>query len=57
MCLGESLAKLELFLFLANVLHVFSIDFPADEPQPSLEPAGGLIQYPHPYKAIFVPRD
>jgi cytochrome P450 len=55
-CLGESLAKVELLLFLANVLHMFSIRFPDDQPNPSVEPAGGVLQAPHPYKAVFVPR-
>ena len=57
MCLGESLVKAELFIFLANLLHKFSVKFPEDQPDPSVVPGGGMIQYPEPFKAIFVPRE
>ena len=57
MCLGESLAKIEVFLFVANVLHSFNVKFPSSQPNPPTEPAGGILQYPHPFKAIFQPKD
>ena len=57
MCLGESLAKTEVFLLMANVLHSFNVKFPSSQPNPPSEPAGGILQYPHPFKAIFQLRD
>ena len=32
MCLGESLAKMEVFLFIANLFHEFTFSFPPEAP-------------------------
>ena len=56
MCVGESLSKAELFLFLANIVHVFDLSFPADEPTPTTDPDVGILQQPQPYKVIFTER-
>uniref|UniRef100_A0A663ELP9 Steroid 17-alpha-hydroxylase/17,20 lyase n=1 Tax=Aquila chrysaetos chrysaetos TaxID=223781 RepID=A0A663ELP9_AQUCH len=42
-CLGEVLAKMELFLFLAWVLQRFTLECPQDQPLPSLEGKFGVV--------------
>ncbi|XP_069720181.1 steroid 17-alpha-hydroxylase/17,20 lyase isoform X2 [Phaenicophaeus curvirostris] len=42
-CLGEVLAKMELFLFLAWVLQRFTLESPQDQPLPSLEGKFGVV--------------
>lgn len=42
-CLGEVLAKMELFLFLAWVLQRFTLECPPDQPLPSLEGKFGVV--------------
>ncbi|XP_076440232.1 cytochrome P450 2U1-like [Babylonia areolata] len=56
MCLGESLARMELFLYLATLIQHFRF-LPAEEGQlPPLEGVFGLTQPPQPYKIRAVPR-
>ena len=45
-CLGELLARTELFLFFAATLQVFHLSFPAEQGQPSLEPEVGINMSP-----------
>ncbi|KFP15311.1 Steroid 17-alpha-hydroxylase/17,20 lyase, partial [Egretta garzetta] len=42
-CLGEILAKMELFLFLSWVLQRFTFECPQDQPLPSLEGKFGVV--------------
>ncbi|NWX81186.1 CP17A lyase, partial [Alca torda] len=42
-CLGEVLAKMELFLFLAWVLQRFTLECPQEQPLPSLEGKFGVV--------------
>jgi len=42
-CLGEVLAKMELFLFLAWVLQRFTLECPQGQPLPSLEGKFGVV--------------
>ncbi|XP_071604500.1 steroid 17-alpha-hydroxylase/17,20 lyase isoform X3 [Heliangelus exortis] len=42
-CLGEILAKMELFLFLAWMLQRFTLECPQDQPLPSLEGKFGVV--------------
>nr|QST15075.1 CYP370C6 protein [Diaphanosoma celebensis] len=51
-CLGESLAKMELFLFTAALFQKFTFKFPADRAPPSLVPNGGMVLSPKPFEVI-----
>ncbi|KAM9357664.1 cytochrome P450 2J2-like [Symphorus nematophorus] len=54
-CLGEQLARMELFLFFTSLLQRFSFSAPDGE-QPSLEFKMGSIRGPKPYNLCAVPR-
>uniref|UniRef100_I3J333 Cytochrome P450 n=1 Tax=Oreochromis niloticus TaxID=8128 RepID=I3J333_ORENI len=54
-CLGEQLARMELFLFFTSLLQRFSLSPPAGE-QPSLEFELGGTRCPKPYRLCAVPR-
>lgn len=51
-CLGESLAKLEMTLFFRCLFRRFDFEMIPGQPKPSLEPIMGLTLRPHPYKLI-----
>nr|QSD59122.1 CYP3681A1 [Diaphanosoma celebensis]QST15080.1 CYP370C11 protein [Diaphanosoma celebensis] len=50
-CIGESLARLELFLFVASIFRTFDFHL-CSEPTPSLSgsPDSGIVRLPSPYK-------
>ncbi|XP_075943612.1 cytochrome P450 2J4-like [Anarhichas minor] len=54
-CLGEPLARMELFLFFTSLLQRFSLSPPAGE-QPSLDFKLGATLCPKPYRLCAVPR-
>ncbi|XP_026161315.1 cytochrome P450 2J2-like [Mastacembelus armatus] len=54
-CLGEQLARMELFLFFTSLLQRFSLSAPAGE-QPSLEFMTSATRCPKPYRLCAVPR-
>uniref|UniRef100_A0A3Q3VU68 Uncharacterized protein n=1 Tax=Mola mola TaxID=94237 RepID=A0A3Q3VU68_MOLML len=54
-CLGEGLAKMELFLFLVGLLQKFSFSAP-DGAKLREEGVPGTIRVPHPYKVYAKPR-
>ena len=56
-CLGESLAKTELFLFFSRLIRDFKIEPNPEEPFPSLQGRIGVTLAPHPFTAITTPRD
>jgi Cytochrome P450. len=50
MCLGDVLARMELFLFFSSLLHVFHLELPEDQPLPSLKGNAGITVTPDSYK-------
>ncbi|XP_040179121.1 cytochrome P450 2G1-like isoform X1 [Rana temporaria] len=56
-CLGEGLAKMELFLFFATILQNFTLRSPVDPQDLDLTPQmSGFGNIPHPYELCFIPR-
>ncbi|KAG9480196.1 hypothetical protein GDO78_011946 [Eleutherodactylus coqui] len=55
-CMGEQLAKMELFLMFVNLLQSFSFSFANDRFQPELEGRFGLTLAPYPYDIKIVTR-
>ncbi|XP_066457012.1 steroid 17-alpha-hydroxylase/17,20 lyase [Eleutherodactylus coqui] len=56
-CLGEALAKMEVFLFLSWVLQRFTLEVPEGEPLPSLEGKFGVVLQVKPFKVTAKLRD
>ncbi|XP_010220744.1 PREDICTED: cytochrome P450 2J2-like [Tinamus guttatus] len=55
-CLGEHLARTELFIFFANLLRAFTLQLPEGVTTINTEPIlGGTLQ-PHPYRLCAIPR-
>ncbi|XP_038215662.1 cytochrome P450 18a1-like [Zerene cesonia] len=52
-CLGEQLARMELFLFFANLMNHYEIAMPEGEAIPDLEGTFGTTHAPLPYKLVF----
>uniref|UniRef100_A0A914WU73 Cytochrome P450 n=1 Tax=Plectus sambesii TaxID=2011161 RepID=A0A914WU73_9BILA len=52
-CLGESLARMELFLVFANLLRKFKLSATPGEKLPSLEPRMGITVQPHAFKCCI----
>ncbi|XP_012880321.1 PREDICTED: cytochrome P450 2D17-like [Dipodomys ordii] len=55
-CLGEPLARMELFLFFTCLLQRFSFSVPAGQPRPSTIGVYGTVVMPAPYQLCAVPR-
>ncbi|XP_076830022.1 steroid 17-alpha-hydroxylase/17,20 lyase [Brachyhypopomus gauderio] len=49
-CLGEALAKMELFLFLSWILQRFTLETPIGQPSPDLQGKFGVVLQPQRYK-------
>ncbi|CAG7726441.1 unnamed protein product [Allacma fusca] len=50
-CIGESLSRIELFLFITSLFQVFTVS--AEDKLPTLDPVVGLTLSPVPFKARF----
>nr|QLC36641.1 cytochrome P450 17A2 [Kryptolebias hermaphroditus] len=55
-CVGESLARLELFLFLSSLLQRMSFKLPDGVSPPNLQGRLGVVLQPLPYKVMVTPR-
>lgn len=55
-CLGEPLARMELFLFFTSLLQHFSFAVPAGQPHPSDHGVFAFLVTPGPYQLCAVPR-
>ncbi|XP_061493500.1 cytochrome P450 2J6-like [Rhineura floridana] len=55
-CLGEKLAKAELFILFATLMRAFTFQLPEEVKQINTQPVlGAVLLYPHPYKLCAVP--
>lgn len=55
-CLGEHLARTELFIFLTSLLRAFTFQLPDGVKEVNTEPLPGSTVHPHPYKICAVAR-
>ena len=57
-CLGETLARTELFLFIASIFRIFSVTWDPNSPKPSKDDSiDATILAPKPHKLIFTIRN
>ncbi|XP_034945934.1 cytochrome P450 18a1 [Chelonus insularis] len=56
MCLGDVLARMELFLFFSSLLHTFDIRLPEGTSLPSLRGNAGVTVTPDPFKVCLIQR-
>lgn len=56
MCLGDVLARMELFLFFSSLLHTFDITLPAGASLPSLQGNVGITVTPDPFEVCLLQR-
>ncbi|XP_071450811.1 cytochrome P450 18a1 [Hetaerina americana] len=56
MCLGDVLARMELFLFFSSLLHVFRVELPAGQSLPSLKGNAGVTVTPDAFKVCLIQR-
>ncbi|XP_021238262.1 cytochrome P450 2D17 [Numida meleagris] len=55
-CLGEQLARMELFIFFTTLMQKFTFVIPEDQPRPREDSHFALTNSPHPYQLQAVPR-
>ncbi|XP_015675893.2 cytochrome P450 2J5-like [Protobothrops mucrosquamatus] len=54
-CVGEHLARIEIFIFLTNLLRAFSFRLPAGVKELNEVPVVKVTLHPHPYKLCAIP--
>ncbi|XP_015272674.1 PREDICTED: cytochrome P450 2J2-like [Gekko japonicus] len=54
-CLGEQLARIELFIFFTSLLRAFTFQLPEGVKELNADPIVGISFVPHPYKLCAVP--
>ncbi|KAL8188132.1 UNVERIFIED_CONTAM: hypothetical protein K2H54_062029 [Gekko kuhli] len=55
-CVGEQLARIELFIFFTSLLRAFTFQLPEGVKELNADPVVGISFVPHPYKLCAVPR-
>ncbi|KFQ18432.1 Cytochrome P450 2K1, partial [Merops nubicus] len=55
-CLGEQMARVELFIFFTSLLRAFTFQLPEGVKEINLEYILGAILQPHPYQLCAIPR-
>uniref|UniRef100_A0A8C6NF04 Uncharacterized protein n=1 Tax=Melopsittacus undulatus TaxID=13146 RepID=A0A8C6NF04_MELUD len=55
-CLGEQLARMELFIFFTTLLQKFTFVLPKDQPRPREDGRFALTSSPHPFLVQAIPR-
>ncbi|XP_077204270.1 cytochrome P450 2J5-like [Paroedura picta] len=55
-CLGEQMARVEIFIFFANLLRAFTFQLPEGVKELNTDPIVGVSVAPRPYKLCAVPR-
>lgn len=55
-CLGDTLARMEMFLFFACLMHGYDISLPENEPEPTLNGVAGVVISPQTVRVCIKPR-
>ncbi|XP_065652575.1 steroid 17-alpha-hydroxylase/17,20 lyase isoform X4 [Hydra vulgaris] len=56
-CLGETLAKIELFVFISRLVKDYRFEKPAEEDLPNLNGESGITRNPFEFKVMVIPRN
>ena len=57
MCLGDVLARMELFIFFSSIMHTFDLRLPEGASLPSLKGNAGVTVTPEPFEVCLLRRD